>query len=85
MKLGRPAKALETSTVGLQFAWGDNHLRMAAVHTEALLALERNEEAVAFVASVLANTTAPQEGVHVRTHRYRQALASLIAPEKESP
>lgn len=70
----RYAEALEQARLALQTAWGDNRLRVTAVAAEALVGLDRPEEARRLAEQVLAEIPAPAEDLHVRTHRYRQAL-----------
>lgn len=70
--------ALDFTARGLDISWGDNRLRMAERHAKALVALERLEEATTFVEDILAEPG--PEGLEVRTHRYRKALAAVLEP-----
>jgi tetratricopeptide (TPR) repeat protein len=75
----RPAEALEAAERAAASAWGDNALRVATVRAEALVALERHDEAEQVVAEALAAVPAPDDELAVRTHRYRERLAAVVA------
>jgi len=79
-KVERHEDALAAAERAAATAWGDNALRAAHARAEALLALGREEEAVEVVQEAL-QTPAPEEGVAVRTHRYRERLAGLLEAE----
>ncbi len=71
-------EALVAADRALEHAWGDNRLTAAIARTEALVKLNRVDEARRFVAAVLAEAPAPAAGVDVRTHRYRQQLQAAL-------
>jgi tetratricopeptide (TPR) repeat protein len=75
-------EALADSERGLALAWGDNRLRAVALHGEILLAKGQEEAMRALVQEALA-TEAPEEGLSVRTHRYRAALEAMLASDVE--
>ncbi len=64
---------------GQALAYGDQRLRAGKRHAEILHALERDDEALAIIAEVLAEGSAPDEELKVRTHRYRSQLEELRA------
>lgn len=72
-----PLQVLRVTDRAAKVAWGDNALRVAHARAEALLALDRNLEAKTVIEAALA-VPAPEEGVDVRTHRYRQKLEQLL-------
>ncbi len=76
----RADEALERSTVGLERAWGDNYLRMAAAHADALVAAGKTEDSKAFAAGVLAKADRPDDGADVRTFRYLDHLEQRANP-----
>jgi thiol-disulfide isomerase/thioredoxin len=81
-------EALARTERGLELSWGDNHLRMATLKVEALIALGRAEDAAGFGRQVLDGSPVPVDGLEVRTHRYRTALTEALeggASEEESP
>ncbi len=79
----RNDEALARAQRGLEFAWGDQRLRLATTAARALTALGRADEAQALAQRVLAEVPAPPADVMVRTDRYRRALieASGLPPE----
>lgn len=74
---GRDEEALAAADRAVALAWGDNALRAAKRRVDILVALDRGDEARRFAAETLAAQPAPDEGMSVRTHRYRAALAEL--------
>lgn len=74
---GRVEEALERADAAVALAWGDNALRAAKARADALIALGRADEARAWAAEVLAAAPAPEAGLDVRTHRYRDALRAI--------
>jgi len=72
----RHEEALAVAQRGHGVAWGDNRLRTAHAVAEQLVALERPEEAVAVIDEAL-SAPVPDEGLDVRTHRYRKRLEEL--------
>jgi len=79
----RPEAALARTEQGLALSWGDNYLRMATLKVEALVALDRAEDAAVFGQQVLGDSPAPAEDLEVRTRRYRTALEEAL--EEEAP
>jgi thioredoxin-like negative regulator of GroEL len=77
LRLKQHQAALEMATDGMDRAWGDNALRLARHAADALLALERGEEAISVATAALA-AAAPADDLDVRTHRYRLALQDVI-------
>jgi hypothetical protein len=77
---GQLAAALARSHQATQQAWGDNALRAAKTHALILIGLDRQWDAHAHVATVLASQPVPEEGLNIRTGRYRQQLVDLVAP-----
>lgn len=67
-------EALEAATAGLPSSWGDNRLRMARTACEALVKLDRKEEASKLATTTLAEVPPPAEGLDVRTWKYRDQL-----------
>ncbi len=74
---GDPARALAVAQRGHEVAWGDNRLRTAHTVASALIALDRADEAAAVIDAALAEAPTPDEGLSVRTHRYRERLEKL--------
>lgn len=72
-----PARALAVAQRGHEVAWGDNRLRTAHTVASALIALDRADEAAAVIDAALAEAPTPDEGLSVRTHRYRERLEKL--------
>jgi len=70
----RPEDALAAADRAMPLAWGDNRLRVALARVDALVALNRLDEAQSFAERVLAEVPAPPEGLEVRAHRYRHQL-----------
>ncbi len=87
LKDGQLELALERSQEATNQAWGDNALRAAKTHAMILIELGQLWDAHAHVATILASQPAPEEGLNVRTGRYRQQLTDLVAPyvELEQP
>jgi tetratricopeptide (TPR) repeat protein len=73
----RPGDSLAAADAAIAVAWGDNLLRASKARAQALVALGRAEEAAGYARSVLDDHPAPEEGLAVRTHRYRKALEEL--------
>ena len=79
----RYEEALTWAEAGLTRSWGDNRIRMATLAAEALVALDRQEEAEALADSTL--QALPEGGdLDIRTDRYRTALQEVISPNPES-
>ncbi|MEZ4317803.1 MAG: thioredoxin domain-containing protein [Myxococcota bacterium] len=74
----RYEEALTHSKLALGRAWGDNQLRVALEHCEALKALGRVDEARGTADKILHQDKAPADGLDVRTHRYRQKLQAFV-------
>ena len=68
--------ALALTAVGLERSWGDNRLRMATLRAQALVALDRHEDAAVLARETLAAASDATE-LDVRTHRYRKKLAAF--------
>ncbi|MFT4623553.1 MAG: thioredoxin-like negative regulator of GroEL [Myxococcota bacterium] len=73
----RAEEALEWTTVGMDRSWGDNRLRMAALHARALVAAGREGDAATVAQQTLDALPAADE-LGVRTHRYREKLAAFL-------
>lgn len=80
LRRGAPASALAAGQAALDLAWGDNRLTAAILVAEALVALDRREEARALAAAVVAETPAPDPALQVRTRRYLDRLAAVVGP-----
>jgi thioredoxin-like negative regulator of GroEL len=80
---GRHEDALAATSQGMPVSWDDNRLRMAALQAKALVGLERVDEATELVDAVLAEVPAPQDGLGVRSFRYRDALRAVVEPASE--
>jgi thioredoxin-like negative regulator of GroEL len=78
---GRHAEALERSALALDRSWGDNRLRVVLAHVDALLGLDRPDEAEQIARDTLAEA-APSD-LAVRTHRYRAQLAERVGIDPE--
>ena len=79
----RYEEALTWAEAGLTRSWGDNRIRMATHAAEALVALDRQEEAEALADSTL--QALPEGGdLDIRTDRYRTALHEVVSPNPES-
>ncbi|MCB9674289.1 MAG: thioredoxin fold domain-containing protein [Alphaproteobacteria bacterium] len=70
--------ALARTKLGLARAWGDNQLRVALEHCEALVGLGRDDEARGTADKLLHQDKAPDAALVVRTHRYREKLAAFL-------
>jgi len=70
--------SLERSTTAMERSWGDNQLRVALAQCEALEGLGRHEDAKKAAKSLLDQAGDPDEGLQVRTHRYREKLAKYL-------
>lgn len=79
----RPEEALARAEAAMPLAWGDNRLRLATRKVEALHALGRADEARAFGDAVLAEVPTPDDGLDIRTPRYREQLAQAMAGDAE--
>lgn len=75
--------ALTRSDQAVAHAWGDNALRAAKTRATILVELGRMDDARAYVADVLASQPVPEEGANIRTPRYRQQLADVVAEDGE--
>lgn len=71
-------EALAAADRALESAWGDNRLTVAIVRAQALVALQRTDEARRFVKEVLDEQPAPNPDVDVRAHRYREQLRAVV-------
>lgn len=78
LRQGQPEAALAAAETALARSWGDNRLMVAMVKVDALLALGREAEARTWVTSLLAAEPAPDDGVDVRTRRYREGLRERV-------
>lgn len=74
----RPQESLDATVEALKTAWGDNRLRSVKQQADALVALERSAEAVTVAKQVLAQIPPPQEGLDVRSFKYRERLQAII-------
>ncbi|HHO52812.1 MAG TPA: hypothetical protein ENK18_18535 [Deltaproteobacteria bacterium] len=77
LRAERPEQALIAADRAVQRAWGDNLLRAAAAKAKILAALDRREEAAVVAAEALAAVEA-EEGLDVRTHKYRERLSAWL-------
>lgn len=75
---GEYAGALVRAERALESAWGDNRLRVAAAAAEALVGLDRADDASALAKRVLDEVPAPPEALEVRSHRYRATLRKFL-------
>ena len=69
-------RALASARRGHDVAWGDNRLRTAHAVAKALLALDRPDEAVEVIDEAL-EAPQPEDGLSIRTFRYRERLEEL--------
>lgn len=69
--------ALRRLDMAAERSWGDIALRVAKAACESLVGLDRADEAKARAEAVLAEQPAPDEGLNVRTHKYREQLAKF--------
>lgn len=80
---GEHAAALRRAEQAMNTAWGDIRLRVAHTMATALTGLERADEAAAVAENTLAELPAPDADLKVRTHRYREKLASFLGDDSE--
>ncbi len=73
--------ALVSSEQCAEAAWGDNKLRCAALVCEALVGLDRTDDARSRAEAILAEIEAPAEDLDVRSGRYRSKLQTFVDAE----
>ncbi|MCB9683734.1 MAG: thioredoxin family protein [Alphaproteobacteria bacterium] len=82
LRLERPEEALASARRAVSLSWDDNKLRAVAAEADALIALDRAEEARTLARTELEAQPAPEPGTNRRTERYRARLQKVVDGEQ---
>jgi len=78
LRIGEPERAEEPAQLAVELSWGDNLLVSAEVLCNVLSQLGRPSEASMVARQALDKVPVPQDGMDVRTNRYRQSLEEWL-------
>jgi thioredoxin-like negative regulator of GroEL len=77
-EMGRFGEALVAIEGAVEWAYGDNAIRVAKSHAEILIELGQREEAVEVITSALESAAVPETDLDVRTFTYIERLEQLL-------